>query len=152
MKPAVFTGHSLDPQVSGERMYTAQVMLQHTPAGPVRKLSIERRNGQDGIPAGCTTIALSGCSSIDLRRHQKMVSHAVPHTGGSAPHAPPHARVEALPPARLEWAPSAPGRLPERRSSALPIDPLPRRSTTSRRAPLRVRGKSAIQIRFPAAA
>ena len=50
MKPAVFTGHSLDPQVSGERMYTAQVMLQHTPAGPVRKLSIERRNGQDGIP------------------------------------------------------------------------------------------------------
>ena len=38
-----------------------------------------------------------------------MVSHAVPHTVGSAPHAPSTARVEALPPAGLELAPSAPG-------------------------------------------
>ena len=43
-----------------------------------------------------------------------MVSHAAPHTVGSAPHAPSPARVEPLPPARLELAPSAPRPLPER--------------------------------------
>ena len=34
------------------------------------------------------TLPLSSCSFIDLRKDIKSVSHAVPHTAGSAPHAP----------------------------------------------------------------
>ena len=62
---------------------------------------------------------------IDLHRCKKMVYHAVPHTVGSAPHAPSPARLEALPPARPERAPSAPGRSRSACSSAVPIAPPP---------------------------
>ena len=93
------------------------------------------------LARGGKIIALSGLSSIDLRRCQKIVSHAVPHTVGSAPHAPSPARIGALPPARLELAPSAPGRSRSASSSAVPIAPPPPPSTTSRRAQLRVRGR-----------
>ena len=90
---------------------------------------------------GCTNIALSGWASINLRRHQKMVSHAVP----------PHRRERA---ARAfdrprRGAPAGPSRIGPKRARQLPERQLVRRADRSAPSTLHDQPASAAPCAWP---